>query len=137
MSEYQKPLPIVDGDSRKYWEACRENKLLIQRCEDCGKHIFYPRALCPHCHSDRVQWVEASGRGKVYSYTINRRPAFPGFAGETPYVVALVELEEGVRMISNVIGVEIGDVRIDMPVEVVFEKATDEFTLPKFRPVRS
>lgn len=135
MSEYKKPLPVVDGDSREYWEGCRQHKLLIQQCEDCQKYIFYPRNLCPHCHSDRIKWVESSGRGKVYSYTINRRPAFPSFAEETPYVVALIELEEGVRMISNIINCDIDQVKIDMPVEVVFEKATEEITLPKFQPV--
>lgn len=134
MTEITKPLPITDGDSKIYWEGCKEGKLLIQYCTDCDNHIFYPRTVCPHCMSDHIEWVEAEGKGKVYTYTIARRGAGPAFADDAPYVVALIELEEGVRLISNVINCNVDDVYCDMEVQVVFEKVGD-FHLPKYKPV--
>lgn len=133
MAELQKPLPIPDGDSHVFWQGCNENKLLIQKCNDCHTHIFYPRSLCPHCFSEQVEWVESSGKGKIYSYTIARRGGGPAFKDDVPYVVALIELEEGVRMFSNVIHINVEDVRCDMSVEVVFEEEGD-MKLPKFQP---
>lgn len=129
------PLPMIDGDSKTFWEGCKEGKLLIQQCEDCENHIFYPRAVCPHCMSDRIKWVEASGKGKVYSYTVARRPYHPAFADQVPYVVALVTLDEGVRMMTNLINVDVEKVSCDMPVEVVFTKIDEQITLPKFQPL--
>jgi hypothetical protein len=129
------PLPVPDGDSAMFCDGCKEGKLLIQQCEDCAQHIFYPRAVCPHCMSDRIKWVESSGKGKVYSFTVARRPAHPAFADHVPYVVALITLDEGVRMMSNVINVDVDAVKCDMPVEVVFVKVDDQITLPKFQPV--
>lgn len=131
--EYNKPLPVIDGDSRPFWEGCKEGKLMIQRCDDCGKHIFYPRIICPHCFSDRVQWVESKGTGTVYSYTIARRPGGPGFVDDVPYVIALIDLDEGVRMMSTITDVDVDSVRIGQRVKVWFDKVTDEVTLPKFR----
>jgi hypothetical protein len=133
MSGATKPIPVVDGDSAPFWNGCREGKLLIQRCLTCGNHLFYPRVVCPHCMSDRIEWTESSGRGKVYSFTVARVPAGEAFAEDVPYVVALVELEEGVRMMTNLTGVSPDDVRCDMPVEVVFEER-DGFAFPKFTP---
>ncbi|MBS4214903.1 MULTISPECIES: Zn-ribbon domain-containing OB-fold protein [Neobacillus] len=129
----EKPLPIPDGDSDVFWQGCKEHKLLIQKCEDCSSYIFYPRVLCPNCFSEKVEWVQSSGVGKVYSFTIARRPGGPAFKDEVPYVVALIELEEGVRMLSNIIDVDVDKVDCDMPVEVVFQVEGD-FTLPKFKP---
>lgn len=128
-----RPVPLPDADSRPYWQAAREGRLLIQRCQDCGKAIFYPRSICPHCMSDRIEWVRASGRGKVYSYTVVRR-APEQFAAETPYVVALVDLDEGVRMTTRVTGCPPEQVRIGMPVQVDFQTVSDEVALPVFRP---
>jgi uncharacterized OB-fold protein len=73
MDQQNKPLPIPDGDSQFFWKGCQENKLFIQKCRECSKHIFYPRALCPHCFSEQLDWVESTGKGKIYSYTIARR----------------------------------------------------------------
>jgi hypothetical protein len=129
------PLPIIDGDSKMFWDGCKEGKLLIQQCEDCEHHIFYPRAVCPNCMSDRIKWVESSGKGKVYSYTVARRPAHPAFADQVPYVVALITLDEGVRMMTNLINVEVEKVSCDMPVEIVFVKVDEQITLPKFQPL--
>lgn len=128
----EKLLPVIDPESRFFWEMCAQQKLMIQQCEDCGKHVFYPRSICPHCMSDRLRWVESSGRGRVYSYTVARRPGGPGFEKEVPYIVAIIELEEGVRMMSTIVDIPIEEVRCGMPVQVVFEKLTEEITLPKF-----
>ena len=134
MADLKKPLPIPDGDSFVFWEGCKENKLLIQKCGDCSKHIFYPRILCPHCFSEKVEWVESAGKGKIYSYTIARRGGGPAFKGDAPYAVALIELDEGVRLFSNIININVEKVKCDLRVEVVFEDQ-GEITLPKFQPI--
>ena len=131
MTEIKKPLPVPDSESKPFWDGCNEEKLLIQHCKDCDKHIFYPRAVCPHCMSDQIEWVEASGKGKVYSYTIARRGAGPAFADDAPYVVALIDLDEGVRMMSNIVNCDVEAVRCDMPVKVVFEER-EGMKLPMF-----
>ncbi len=132
---YEKPLPIIDAESRPFWQGARERRLQIQRCMACRRHFFYARALCPYCHSDAVDWVTASGRGTIYTFTIARRPAGPAFKADVPYVVALVELEEGPRLMTNIIGIAPESVRIGQRVKAVFEDATDEVTLVKFAPV--
>jgi uncharacterized OB-fold protein len=132
---YEKPLPVIDGESRPFWQAAREHRLAIMRCRDCAKHFFYPRALCPSCHSAAVEWVNVSGRGSVYSFTIARRPAGPAFKAEVPYIVALVELEEGPRLMTNIVTDDVDQVRIGQAVKAVFDDVTDEVTLVKFAPV--
>lgn len=131
-----KPVPIVNDWARPFWEAARQEKLVIQRCKDCDEYIFYPRIACPYCFSDNIDWVEASGKGTVYSYTVVENNAPSAFINDIPYVVAVVRLEEGVQMLSNIVGCEPCDVRCDMAVNVTFEKLDDEFTLPKFKPVK-
>ena len=131
---YEKPLPIIDAESRPFWQAARERRLAIMRCGDCGRHFFYPRELCPHCHSSAVAWVTASGRGTIYTFTIARRPAGPAFKPDVPYVVALVELEEGPRVMTNIVTSDVDGVRIGQSVTATFEDATDEVTLIKFAP---
>jgi uncharacterized OB-fold protein len=118
-----------------FFEATKEDRLLIQRCASCGDHQFYPRDLCIHCGSADVEWVEASGRGTVHTFTVIHQQGMPGWRDEVPYVAAIIDLEEGVRMTSNVVECEPTDVRIDMPVEVTF---VDEgaLVLPRFRPAR-
>lgn len=133
----KKPIPIVNEWARPFWEAARRNTLSIQFCKACSKHIFYPRIACPHCGSADVEWVNASGKGTIYSYTVVESNAPSAFVADIPYVVAIVELKEGVRMLSNIVGCDPSTVRCDMPVEVVFEKLDDEFTLPKFKPFGS
>lgn len=129
----EKPLPVIDHDSAPYWEAAREGRLDIPLCGDCGRHHFYPRAICPHCHSDNLKFDTVSGRGEVHTFTIARRPAGPAFADDVPYVVALIELEEGPRMMSRIQTDDPESVRIGARVEVTFVKATDEITFPYFR----
>ena len=131
----RKPLPRIDEESRGYWEALARHELYFQRCRDCGTKRFYPRALCPACLSSATEWVRASGRGTVYSFTVTYQNQAPGFREELPYVLAIVELDEGVRMMTNVVGCAPDAVRVGMAVEVVFEDVTAEVTLAKFRPV--
>ena len=128
-----KPVPVVAPWARPFWDAAREHRLLLQCCEDCGKVIHYPRIACPHCFSDRLGWQQASGRGTIYSYTVVQANAPSAFAADVPYVVAVIRLEEGVQMLSNIVGCDFDKLACDQAVEVVFERLDDEFTLPKFR----
>lgn len=118
--------------SQPFFDAAREHRLLIQRCASCGKHQFYPRTVCVACGSADVEWVEATGRGTVHTYTVIHR-GIPGWVEDGPYVAAVIDLDEGTRMTSNVIGCAPADVRIGMAVEVEF---VDEgsYVLPRFRP---
>jgi uncharacterized OB-fold protein len=135
MTEYTKPIPFPDNVTSAYWDAAGENKLLIQQCIDCGTRQFFPQSYCRNCLGENIEWIEASGKGKVYTFTIVKRPPTARFQEDVPYVVALIELEEGVRMMSNVVEIYPDDVRVDMPVEVVFDKITSAISLPKFRPI--
>ncbi len=126
-----KPAPAVDPDSAPYWAALIAGRLIVKTCGSCGKAHFYPRELCPHCHSDDLSWTETSGRGVIYSYTICRRPAGPAFADEVPYVVALVDLAEGPRMMSRILG-DPSAVTIGRQVGVRFERQAEDFVLPFF-----
>lgn len=128
-----KPLPAVTSETRPFWEAARAHKLVLQHCGACGRYVYYPRALCSHCHADALQWREVSGEGVIYSYTVCHRPAGPAFAADVPYVVALIDLAEGARMLSNVVGTNPAQVRIGQRVRVVFEDVSDEIALPQFK----
>jgi uncharacterized OB-fold protein len=132
---YNGPIPKPTPETRPFWEGTKEHVLRIQRCDDCGRHYFYPRPLCPHCLSRRVTWVESSGRGHLHTFVINHRPP-RNLAASGPLVIGIVELEEGARLLTNIVGIapDPSAIRCDMPVEVVFEPITDEITLPKFRP---
>lgn len=132
----EKPVPVVNTWARPFWDATKQGRLIIQKCKACGLHVFYPRIACPHCSADELEWVEASGKGTVYSYTVVEANAPSSFLGDMPYVVAVIRLREGVQMLSNVVGCDPCDVVCDMPVEVTFEVLNDEFTLPKFKPVQ-
>jgi uncharacterized protein len=127
------PSPIANGDSLTYWNAARDRKLLIQRCRACGELHFMPRYLCPACWSDQLEWVESRGVGRVHSYTIIRRAPLASFAELTPYVVALIELDEGPRMVANVLGQDALEVKIGDPVRVLFEDRGDGALLPQFQ----
>ncbi|MBI4766900.1 MAG: Zn-ribbon domain-containing OB-fold protein [Deltaproteobacteria bacterium] len=134
MTEYQKPVPFPTQDTREYWEGCRRHELLIQRCRECGVFRFYPRPMCPDCNSLDSEWIKAGGKGRVYSWTVAVRQFHPAF--EVPYIIAIVELEEGVRMTTNVINCKPEDLYVGMPVGVVFEDVTEEATIPKFEPIK-
>jgi hypothetical protein len=136
--ELDRPLPHpITPEAKPYWEGLRQGKLMLPRCQACGRAFFYPRVICPFCASDRIEWIQATGRGRLYAFEIAYQTFNKAFKVRTPCVLAMVELEEGPRLMSNLIGVEPDPrhVRCDMPVEVTFEKLTDEITLPLFRPV--
>ncbi len=141
-TEYTKPLPIPGGlhgttlgdFTKPFWEATKRHELVIQRCRTCDRFFFYPRELCPTCLSDNLEWAPVSGRGRVHAFTIVYQPNDPRFNEDVPYVYAVIQLDEGARMISNVIDIEPHDVQVDMPVVAVFEDITPEWTLVKFKP---
>ena len=130
----KKPVPVASPESAVFWKAAKEHRLLIPRCHSCQKFWFPPSRLCPHCLSDNTGWEAVSGRGKIYSFVVFHRVYHPAFAGEVPYVVAIVELAEGPRMLTNIVGVPIDQVRCNMPVEVVFDDVSSEVAVPKFTP---
>lgn len=134
MAEYQRPLPFPTAETQPFWDACRRHELQLPFCTRCQAFFFYPRRFCPRCFSWEIGWRRCSGRGTLYTYAIQYRPMVPGF--EPPYVTALVQLEEGPRLMTNLVDVEPDPERIrcDMAVEVVFRDVTDQITLPLFRP---
>jgi uncharacterized OB-fold protein len=131
---YTKPLPLINEETKPYWDCCKKHELRMQRCLQCGYIRFPVSPICPMCHSMKAKWVKLSGKGTVYSFTIYRVPYHPAFKDDIPYVVAIIQLDEGPRMESNIIGCKVEDVSIDMPVIVSFEDVTDEVSLPKFKP---
>jgi hypothetical protein len=132
---YRKPLPRIDEESRGWWEALARHELHVQECGGCGTRRLPPRAVCPTCLSSAVRWVRSAGRGTVYSFTVTHQNQAPGFRETLPYVLAVVELAEGPRLMTNVVECAPDAVRIGMAVEVVFDDVTPEVTLPTFRPV--
>jgi uncharacterized OB-fold protein len=125
----------VSDSSRAFWDATRRRELLLQWCEDCGRAIFYPRAMCPACLGTSFQWREASGEGRVYAVSVQYRPAMPLPAfQEGPYAVALVELAEGPRLMSGVVGCDPEQVQVGMPVRLTWEELSDGRNLPLFEP---
>lgn len=136
MSEaaYDKPLPRPNRLSLSYWEGARQHELRILGCTACG-HKFLPAAdRCPKCLGKELEWDAASGRGKVWSWVVFHQRYFPAFESDLPYNVAYVELEEGPRIMTNLVDCDPGDICCDMPVQVVFDDVTPEMTLPRFRP---
>jgi uncharacterized OB-fold protein len=131
----QRPVPQPTPETQEFWDGAKRGELRIQRCASCGRAYFFPRPFCPHCGSDDVAWFTASGRARLYSYVINHRPP-PGFRDDAPYVIAVVALEEGPRMMTNIVGVEPRPERLplDMPLRVRWERLSDEITLPLFEP---
>lgn len=129
-----KPLPTPDFDTEPFWQALKQHSLQLQRCQDCKQAYFYPRILCPHCWSDNVEWEEMSGKGHVYTYTVIHRAPHPAFGEDVPYIVAVVELDEGPRLPVNIVECDIERICVDLPVEVVFEDVNDEITFARFRP---
>lgn len=129
-----KARPVPTPTTNPFWEGTRAGELRLPRCEACDRTFLYPRIRCPFCGSPRIAWLRASGRGSLHSYVINHMPA-PGWEGEVPYVIAVVRLEEGPRMLSNLVGVapDPEALELDMPLEVVFEPRGD-VVLPLFKP---
>lgn len=131
-----KPKPEVQPWSEKFWDGTKQGKLLIQTCKDCKAKIFYPRKYCPECWSDNLDWIEASGKAKVVTFTITRGMVEPKFMSDLPYVLAMVDLAEGIIMMTRIVGCEPEEVELDMDVEVVFHDQ-EGFKIPFFRPVKN
>jgi uncharacterized OB-fold protein len=135
--EIKKPLPEITPLNEPFWNGTRNGKLVMQRCQDCNAWVWCPRPVCGECGGANLKWTELSGRGTVFAFTVIREVvghALRGFGPDIPYVTAWIDLDEGPRFCSNIIGSPIESVRIGMPVEVVFEPADDRITLPKFKP---
>jgi len=131
--EYLKPLPRSTPETAPFWEACRRHSLELQQCDACSKFWFPPSNRCPHCLSADWKWSAVSGKGQVFTFTVFHRAYHKGFADELPYAVAVVELDEGPRLVSNVVGCAPEDVKIGMPVSVIFQDVTADATLFKFQ----
>src|ERR1051326_3972833 len=129
-----KPIPVPDAISAPFFDGARDGRLMLQHCTGCDRWSFPVRERCPHCFAARLTWRQASGRGTLYTFAIMHQVMNPGFASSVPYNVAQIDLAEGVRMVSNVIGIENKDLRIGMALEAVFEDVGDTVRLPKFRP---
>jgi len=137
--ELDRPLPQpITPEAKPFWDGLREGKLLLPKCNACGHVFFYPRVFCPRCHARDIGWIQASGRGKLYAFEIAYQGFSKAFKIKPPYVLALIELAEGPRMMSNLVNVEPDPkvIKCDMPVRVVFAKLSDEVTLPLFEPAR-
>jgi uncharacterized OB-fold protein len=137
MADYKKPIPAITPEMRPFYEAAKRHELVVQRCRGCGTHRFPAREICAGCLSTDSEWVKVCGKGEVFSFNAMHQVYHPGFAGEVPYAVVLVKLAEGAKMNSNLVGVKPHEIRIGMPVEVVFEDVSDEVTLAKFVPASS
>jgi uncharacterized OB-fold protein len=135
MSEYAKPLPVPTVESKAFWEGCRRHELLLPCCAKCGHWWFPPGPTCPNCWSMDWEWKKTSGRGKIYSFGVYHRVYHKGFEHEMPYVLAVVQLDEGPRLVTNVVDGGQRNLECGLPVEVIFEDVTDDTTLYKFRPL--
>jgi uncharacterized OB-fold protein len=128
------PLPVPTATSAPFWDGLRHDEVRLQRCGDCEAWVFYPRSHCPRCLGTSLGWHTVSGRGRLHTYTVARQPTSPHFAGQAPQLLAIVELEEGPRLTTTLVGVEPGDLRVDLAVEPVFDHVDDEHTLLRYRP---
>jgi len=131
------PPPIANADSLAYWNAARERKLVLRKCRACDTLHFMPRCLCPACWSDQLEWVPSKGMGTVYSFSVIRRAPLPAFAARVPYVTALIELDEGPRMMANVVGENALSVQIGDKVRVTFEDRGNGVLIPQFELVNT
>ncbi len=127
------PAPPMIWENMGFWEGIKEHKLVLQRCKECGTWVHPPKPACPKCRSFEKEWAPSSGKGTVYSWVTYQESPDPAF--KAPYSVVLVELDEGVRLISNMVDTKPEEISIGLPVEVVFDDISDDLTLPKFRKV--
>ena len=133
VAEWTKPLPLPDNVSGPYWQAAAEGRLLIQQCPACGNRQWYPRALCTACGAD-TEWLECTGRGVVHTFTVVRQMGMRAFREDVPYVVAMIDLEEGPRLMGGITDCDPDDVVIGLPVEVHFVAAAEDIGIPYWRP---
>ena len=136
MEEYTKPMPAISSLNRPYWDGLKIRKVVLPKCNDCDRLWYPPAPFCPECWSRSFSWLELSGRGKVNSWVVFHQAYFSSFENDIPYSVAEVELEEGPRLLTNLVEVDDADIQIGMSVEIIFDDITDEVTLAKFAPTR-
>lgn len=136
MPEYAKPLPRQEEPelTQPFWDAAKRHELLMPRCAFCNRFFWYPRAACPDCLREGWEWTPVSGRARLHTFTIVYQAAHPAFQDDVPYAFSMVQLEEGPRMMTNVVDCDVAEVKIDMPLVVKFDDVTDDWTLVKFRP---
>ena len=134
---YNKPIPTPSVHTQPFWDGAKEGKLMLPRCTNCSRVHWYPRLICPHCHSMEIEWIEGSGEGRVYTYAVQHR-AFGGWAEEVPFVTAFIDLNEGDRMLTVLRGVDARDpesIKVGARVRVEFEEASDDINIPFWRVV--
>jgi uncharacterized protein len=132
---YNKPLPKLNSDAKPFWDGCKNHELRFQQCQACG-HVRWPSSIiCPKCNKRETRWVIAGGHGTIYTYAVYHIAYHPGFSDDIPYVVAIVELDEGPHLLTNIINCNHQEIRCGMDVIVVWDDVTPETTVPKFRPV--
>jgi uncharacterized protein len=124
----------VTSETKAFWDATSNGQLVLPRCSSCGATLWYPKGFCPLCASSSIEWVPSSGRGVIYSFSISRKGSGV-WADHSPYVIAYVELDEGPRVLTNIVGCDVGDVRIGMPVEVMFNPTEEGPAVYRFRPL--
>ncbi|MFN8634954.1 MAG: Zn-ribbon domain-containing OB-fold protein [Chloroflexota bacterium] len=136
MADYNKPLPTPDPVTQPFWDSLKAHAIQLQKCGGCSTYVYYPRSVCPGCGSDDLSWTAVSGRGTVHAFAIPHRHPNRVFTADGPYVVALVELAEGAKIMSNLVDVDPTPdaIKVGMAVEIVYDDVTAEVTLPKFRP---
>lgn len=134
MKAYDKPRPIVSPIEQPYWDFLRQHEIRLQRCAACGVFRFPASAVCAECDSGQFAWERISGNGEVSSWVVFHKCYFPSFAGEIPYNVAMIELEEGPLFIANIVDIDNAAIRRGMPVEIVFDDVAEDLTIPRFRP---
>ena len=130
---FERPMPKATPVSKEFWEGINRHEFLIQKCIACGQNIFYPRTHCTKCMSTDLKWIKSSGRGKIYSFTIVRQALLPAFFSEVPYVLAVIELEEGPHLLTNIVSTDIDKVKIGANVVVVYDEIAPQVILPKFK----
>ena len=129
-------VPTPDADSKPFWDGCRDHKLMFQKCGACGQVRWPPCILCPQCLSQETQWIEAGGRGTIYTFAVYHQAFHPAFQNKLPYVTAIVELNEGPMLLTNIVGCSPDSLECEMPVQVIWDDVSDEFSLPKFQPLQ-
>jgi uncharacterized OB-fold protein len=130
----EKPLPKPNADTKPFWDGCRNHQLTFQKCKDCG-HVRWPASIiCPKCYSQETQWIVAGGKGKIFSFVVYHQPFHPAFKEALPYVVAVVELEEGPHILSNIVECIHHQLKCDMAVKISWQDVTEGICLPVFRP---
>ena len=128
-----RPLPIPTAETAHYWRAALEGRLEIQYCHACRRHQFYPRRFCTQCLSDQLDWVQASGRGRIYTYTVCHVAGHPAFESRVPYAIGMIELDENVRLLAGIVDSDMKRLAVGAPVEVCFERISDDIGLPMFQ----